>query len=49
MRPIWQDEATKLREAKRFAQGHTAHLLLQQSKREMGLLNLSSSISGPVI
>lgn len=39
MRSIWQDEATKLREAKRFAQGHTAHLLLKQSKRELGLLN----------
>lgn len=27
VRPIWQDEATELREVKHFTQGHTAHLL----------------------
>lgn len=36
VRPIWQDEATELREVKRFAQGHTAHLLSGQPKRDRG-------------
>lgn len=47
VRPIWQDEATKLREVKSFAQGHTAHLLSEQ--RESGLLHPNSFISGRVI
>ena len=42
--PVWRDEATTLREVKRFAQGHTARLLLQQPKKESVLLNTNSSV-----
>jgi hypothetical protein len=45
MRPIWQDEATKLREVKSVAQGHTAYSMSEWSKRETGLLSPHSTIT----
>lgn len=34
VRPIWQDEAPEFREGKRFAQGHTAHPLSEETKKK---------------